>query len=75
MNNSENRGEPRFNTDEELTQSPEEPSAAIRAQLMRERFDTLWHGSTGRIFRYAVVFTVAFLLIILILMGIETYSK
>ena len=68
-------GELRLKRDEELTQSPEEPSTAIRAKLTRERFDKLWYGTFGRRFRYAALFVVIFLSIIMVLMGIEKYTR
>jgi hypothetical protein len=60
---------------DELTQYPEEPGAELRAKLMRERFATIWYGTVGKIFRYAATFTVVFLFIFLVLLGIERYSK
>jgi hypothetical protein len=62
-----------MNKDEELTVSPEEPTAAIRAKLMRERFDELWYGTVGRRFRYAALFAAIFLSIVMLLMGVENY--
>jgi hypothetical protein len=62
-----------LNKGEELTVSPEEPTAAIRAKLMRERFDKLWYGTVGRRFRYAALFAAIFLSIFIVLMGVEKY--
>jgi hypothetical protein len=64
-----------LNRDKELTQSPEEPNPAIRAKLRRERFDELWYGTVGRRFRYAALFVAIFLLIVMLLMGIEKYIR
>ena len=69
-------------TDEQLTQTPEgfgaDDSDAPRGNFrvgLRERFDKLWHGTVGRIFRYVCVFVVVFLFIVLALMWMENYRK
>jgi hypothetical protein len=64
-----------LDSDKELTQSPEEPSPAIRAKLRRERFDESWYGAVGRRFRYTALFAAIFLLIVMALMGIEKYVR
>lgn len=68
-------GELRLNRDEELTQSPEEPSDALCTKQRRERFDELWYGNVGRRLRYAAFFAAIFLLIVTLLMGIEQYIR
>lgn len=61
--------------DRELAQSPEEPTAAIRAKLRRERFEELWYGTVGRRFRYAALFVAIFVIIFMVLMGFEKYTR
>jgi hypothetical protein len=60
---------------EELTPLPEEPNGEVRAKLRRERFAVLWYGVIGRCFRFTVLFISIFLLIFMVLMGIENYIK
>lgn len=56
----------------ERTQFPEDDQRdVVREDSMRERLSVLWHGTAGRVFRYIVIFTVVFLFIFLILIGLE----
>ena len=56
---------------EDRTPLPAEPNAEIRAKLRRERLAMLWYGVVGRCFRYTALFIAIFLLIFVVLMGIE----